>query len=202
GDGGYDLGARAGQIRDDLRAGKQFGERDLLAIQLDDRALFLQRWWQLLRDEAGRARSPALSALADAARERPERASADSVGYRIVRAWRLAVLDRLKDGLAAPARAALGEAFVMPKLAQFEGAASQVQGYPSATGRLAESTWGERNTAHMCHPLAGAIPLVGERLLCMPPDPRDGDGNRPRVAALSFGASERMVVSPGHEADG
>src|SRR3546814_14359907 len=58
GDGGYDLGARAAQIRDGLFARQRFGERDLLAIQLDDRALFLQRWWQLLRDEAARPQSP------------------------------------------------------------------------------------------------------------------------------------------------
>ena len=229
GDGGYDLGARAGQIRDDLRADGQFDERDLLAIQLDDRALFLQRWWRLLRDEAGSTHSPALAALAAAAREQPQRASADSVGYRVVRAWRLAVIERLKDGLTAPARAALGDAFVMPKLAQFEGvawplleqrpahllprrfdswdalledAATQVRDELSATGPLAARTWGERNTAHICHPLAGAIPLLGERMLCMPPDPLDGDADMPRVAAPSFGASERMVVSPGHEADG
>ncbi|MEO5596854.1 MAG: penicillin acylase family protein, partial [Lysobacteraceae bacterium] len=49
GDSGYDLGARAKQIRDDLFAKEQFNERDLLAIQLDDRALFLQRWWLQLR---------------------------------------------------------------------------------------------------------------------------------------------------------
>jgi len=117
----------------------------------------------------------------------------------------------------------------MPKLAQFEGvawplleqrpahllprrfdswdalledAAAQVRDELSATGPLAARSWGERNTAHICHPLAGAIPLLGERALCMPPDPLDGDADMPRVAAPSFGASERMVVSPGHEADG
>jgi penicillin amidase len=36
----------------------------------------------------------------------------------------------------------------------------------------------------------------------MPPDPLRGDSNMPRVTAPDFGASERMVVSPGHEADG
>jgi penicillin amidase len=229
GDGGYDLGARAKQIRDDLFASQRFSERDLLAIQLDDRALFLQRWWQLLRDEAGHAKSPALAALADASRQRPDRASADSASYRIVRAWRLAVIARIEAGLAAPALAALGDEFEMPKLAQIEGvawpllqqrpahllprrfatwdalledAAREVRGELSAAGPLAARTWGERNTAHICHPLAAAIPLVGERLLCMPPDQLDGDSNMPRVAAPAFGASERMVVSPGHEADG
>jgi hypothetical protein len=67
GDGGYALGARARQIRNDLRARQTFTERDLLAIQLDDRALFLQRWWRLLQDTAARSHSPALVALASSA---------------------------------------------------------------------------------------------------------------------------------------
>src|SRR3546814_16277296 len=83
-----------------------------------------------------------------------------------------------------------------------EDAAVEVRDALSAQGPLGERTWGERNTAHICHPLAGAIPLLGERLLCMPPDQLDGDRNMPRVAATSFGASERMVVSPGHQAAG
>ena len=44
GDAGYALGARAKQIRDNLFAKQKFTEKDLLAIQLDDRALFLDRW--------------------------------------------------------------------------------------------------------------------------------------------------------------
>ena len=48
GDGGYDLGARAQQIRDDLAALEGAAPSDLLAIQLDDRALFLARWQELL----------------------------------------------------------------------------------------------------------------------------------------------------------
>ena len=44
GDGGFDLGARARQIRDDLLALSDADEEDMLAIQLDDRALFLERW--------------------------------------------------------------------------------------------------------------------------------------------------------------
>ena len=47
GDSGYALGARAGQIRDGLQAARQFDEAGFLALQLDDRALFLQRWRDL-----------------------------------------------------------------------------------------------------------------------------------------------------------
>src|ERR1700704_1592527 len=45
----YDLGARAGQIRDDLLALQGKGKpADMLRIQLDDRAVFLARWRKLL----------------------------------------------------------------------------------------------------------------------------------------------------------
>lgn len=232
GDNGYVMGARPKQIRDGLFARERFAERDLLAIQLDDRALLMRDWWQVLHDaarRADRARTPALQALAQAARTAPERASADAVSYRLVRAWRLAVHQRIASGLTAPAQVALGKAFVMPDFQQIEGvvrpllqerpahllprryaswdalledAAGEVRRTLEAQGPLAQRTWGEQNTAAICHPLAKALPLLGKRLLCMPADPLAGDGAMPRVTAPAFGASERMVVSPGHEADG
>ena len=229
GDGGYAFGARARQIRDDLFARSDWNERAMLGVQLDDRALFLQPWWALLREESARARTPALRALADAARIWQGRASADSTSYRVVRAWRLAVNARLLDGLTAPAQAVLGNRFTMPDLPQFEGvawplvtqrpanllprrfatwdalfedAAVQVRNELSAQGPLSKRNWGERNTARICHPLAMALPVFARRLLCMPADALAGDSNMPRVTAPDFGASERMVVSPGHEADG
>ncbi|HEV2110758.1 MAG TPA: penicillin acylase family protein, partial [Gammaproteobacteria bacterium] len=48
GDGGYDLGARARQIRDDLMARDKFTPADMLGIELDDKAVFLARWRSLL----------------------------------------------------------------------------------------------------------------------------------------------------------
>jgi len=229
GNGGYALGARARQVRDDLAAKPRWNERDLLAVQLDDRALFLQRWWKLLRDQAASANTPALRALAGAAAKWDGRADAASTSYRIVRAWRRAVNARLLDGLTAPAQAALGKEFVMPGVPQFEGlawplvtrrpmnllprkfaswdalfedAAVEVRDTLAKDGPLAQRSWGERNTAKICHPLSMALPGFAKRLLCMPFDRLDGDTDMPRVAAPDFGASERMVVSPGHEADG
>lgn len=229
GDSGYALAARAKQIRDGLFSKASFSERDLLAIQLDDRALLLDPWRRLLRDRASRNGTPALRELAAAATRWEGRATPRSVSYRIVRAWRLAVHSRVADGLLGPAQAALGEDFEMPPLGQFEGvvwplvtqrpanllsrryenwdalfedAAKEVRDELAPQGKLSERTWGERNTAAICHPLAKAIPLIGKRLLCMPPDPLPGDSAMPRVQGPAFGASERMVVSPGHEADG
>jgi len=229
GDGGYANGARAKQIRDDLFARERFSERDLLAIQLDDRALFLTRWWQLLRDVGASDKSPALHELAAASPTWQGHASTDSVSYRVVRAWRLAVHDRLLDGLTAPAQAALGKDFEMPNLSHFEGvawplvtqrpanllprrfaswdalfedAARHVRDELQKKGPIAQRSWGERNTAKICHPLSRALPDFAKPALCMAADELPGDSGMPRVQGPNFGASERMVVSPGHEADG
>ena len=229
GDGGYVLGARGAQIRNALFARERFDEAGLLAIQLDDRALFLERWWELLRDEAEGAPTSTRASLVAADPTWDGRAAIDSVSYRIVRAWRLAVLQRIGDGLLGPARAALGEDVAMPSLPQLEGvawpllqqrplhllppaydswhalledAAAEVLKELSAAGPPAERTWGERNTAAICHPLAGALPGALADALCMPRDPLPGDSHMPRVQSPGAGASQRMVVSPGKEEHG
>ncbi len=229
GDGGYVVGTRAWMIRQQLQAETHFDEADLLAIQLDDRSVFLERWWTLLHERADAERTPAMHALATADTTWPARAADDTVSYRLVRAWRLAVHARIADGLLAPARAALGPDVPMPNLPQLEGvawplvtqrpahllpaafdswdgmledAAVEVRDELAERGPLAERTWAERNTAAICHPLAAAIPLLGERLLCMPREPLAGDTLTPRAQSSNAGASQRMVVAPGHEADG
>jgi penicillin G amidase len=63
---------------------------------------------------------------------------------------------------------------------------------------LKDATWGQRNKARIAHPFIASLPFLS-RWLAAPADPLPGDGNMPRVSAPSFGQSERMVVSPGHE---
>lgn len=229
GDGGYDLGARAAQIRDALQARDRFTEQDLLAIQLDDRALFLRRWWTLLRQVVAGSDDPALQRLEAATRSWEGHAAVDSVSYRLVRGFRGRVLGSVSGGLLAPAKDALGEAWLQPRLAQFEGvlwplleqrpahllppghaswdallaaAAKALEAELSKQGDLSARTWGERNTAAICHPVSRALPALAARWLCMPPAPLPGDDNMPRVQSPAFGASQRMVVAPDHEAEG
>lgn len=147
GDGGTALGARARQIRDDLRAREQFAPADLLAIQLDDRTLFMQRWWALLRETlAARGRTTAgatdsggahraagidradgggdaarrLADLEAATQTWDERATPEARSYRFARAFRLRVHEIVLDGLVAPMRAQHPD-FAMPLFAQAEG---------------------------------------------------------------------------------
>jgi penicillin amidase len=83
GNGGYDLGARAQQIRDRLRAQQRFDEAGLHAIQLDDRALMLQRWRELLLARVLTPEFVAANGLADYRAEVDKSAAAarpDAVG--------------------------------------------------------------------------------------------------------------------------
>jgi penicillin amidase len=231
GDGGYVLGARAKQIRDDLLAKPRVAESDLAAIQLDDRAVFLERWRALLLkvlDERSVAADPSRREMKDAVERWGGRASVDSVGYRLVRGFRQTVADRALEPFAAICRKA-DKRFDYRRLQQYEGPLwALVEAQPahlldpkyrtwdelllaSADGvltelraigpRLSDRTWGERNTASIRHPLSRAVPLLG-RWLDMPAVALPGDNHMPRVQGPSFGASERFVVSPGHEEDG
>jgi len=221
GDGGYALGARARQIRDNLHARDHFSESDLLAIQLDDHNAVLDDWWALLQDQAQETTTtPALAALAAASADWDGRARVDSTTYPIVREWRLALRSKLFSDLGGT-QWPIPEQFegvLWPLVsqrpahlllsadtdwtAQFEDMAAFVIDSLQTQGPLGEHTWGERNTAAICHPLARALPAFTRRWLCMPPDPLPGDGMMARVQSPAFGASERMVIAPGHEAEG
>lgn len=230
GDGGYDLGARASQIRDGLFAKSGFTPADMLAIQYDDRALFLSRWRDLLietlddRTIAGDADLAEYRALVE---NWTPRAAPESVGYRLVRAFRLEVERKVFHALMAPVRDAYGQDVRLRLSNQFEAplwslvteqpphllpadyddwhqlfvaAVRQNIAYyrEHYEGPLAARTWGEINTASIRHPLSSSLPILS-KLLDMPADPLSGDLDMPKAQGPSFGASERFSVSPGDE---
>ncbi|MBN3764195.1 penicillin acylase family protein [Burkholderia sp. Ac-20365] len=68
-----------------------------------------------------------------------------------------------------------------------------------------DARWGERNRAAIEHPFARIVPAWLPWVhgwLSAPHDALPGDMNMPRVQTPNFGASERMVVSPGREQSG
>lgn len=230
GDGGYDLGARAGQIRDDLMEAGHFTPATLLAIQLDDRARLMERWRELLVATLDAAPPTAQRAAMQVALGDWEgRAATASVAYRLVRAFRLDVTDAVLGGFAAAVRERDPD-FTMPRLAQGEHAVWRLlelrpphllsadhadwqalllasadragSALAELPGGIAEQRWGRRNTARIAHPLSRALPRLVARWLDMPPDELPGDSNLPRVQGPDFGASERFAVAPGKEAEG
>jgi penicillin amidase len=102
--GGYDLGARQRQIRDDLMAIDKASEPDMLRIQLDDRAVFLARWQKLLLELLTPdvvVNNPLRREARGLVEAWGERAAVDSVGYRIVRAFRSRVSQDVLPPLVA-----------------------------------------------------------------------------------------------------
>jgi len=231
GDGGYDLGARTRQIRDRLLALETASAQDMLAVQLDDEAIFLSRWHArmlALLDDDAIAGSPARTQLRDALAQWEGRAAGDSVAYALVVAWRQRMIGVLADALSAPVRAVddafvyvepAAEAWAWPlleqapahllhpahaswrdwQLAVIDRVLEQI-GTPADTAATAFPTWGELNPSRVQHPMSQAVPWLG-RWLDMPEQALSGDAHMPRVHAPRFGASQRMVISVGREAD-
>ena len=228
----YDLGARAGQIRDDLLALQgNITPADMLRIQLDDRAVFLARWRTLLLsvlDEEALHDHPRRAQFRQLIEGWNARASVDSVGYRLVRAYhertRQAVWDMLLAGLgleaeqgAAPPAQFEGPLWQLVSAQPLHLLAKSYPGWPqflraqldatiaelgASCPELAHCTWGAHNLVQIRHPLSRVLPWLAS-FLDMPTLELPGDHDMPRVQdGAMFGASERFAVSPGHEEQG
>ena len=228
GRGTYALGARAQQIRDRLAALDNVTIDDMLAIQLDDRALVQQAWRDLLvrvlhDDDSADARRAELRAVLEAW---DGRASTDAAGYRLAREFR----QRTRDSLFGQIVYGCGtaeEPIELRRLYQTEGSIwrlvterpahllpSRFTDWNEFLLSMADETmascpdaaltacrWGEINRVEIAHPLARALPLVS-RWLTVHSGALPGGQYTPRVQNGRQGASERFAVSPGDEANG
>lgn len=227
GDGRFDLGARAQQIRDRLAARARFDEAAFGALQLDDEARFLAGWRDRLLVVV--AADPAHAACKRLLQGWNGRADADQAAYTLLRGARLRILDALWAAWTTPS---LGDAQADPQRRidrppMFEYAAAQAMDARPAhllppgfsnwdafilaqvdatademtrhgSRPLDAATWGEANASRVRSPLSRALPLWAP-LLDMPSLPQSGDHDMPRVSGPTFGQSERLVVAPGHE---
>ena len=233
GDGGYEVGTRARQIRDRLMARERFTARDMLDIQMDASSRFLDRWRMLLLDAltpaalAGHANRAELRRILDTGWS--WRAAPDSSAYAFVHRYRDLLSERVIAFVLsecyeadrtfdyATVRRREGPIWKLvnekpmhlldPQYASWddlilstldEVVAETIQRGASALG---EHRWSDYNVTMFRHPLSAAIPFAG-RWLDMPARPLAGDLYTIQVHLGSLGASERMVVSPGHEAEG
>ena len=225
----YNIGARARQIRDDLMALQgPVSPAEMLKIQLDDRAVFLTRWKDLLLsliDADSLHDHPRRAEFRKQLESWSGRAAVDSVAYRLVRDYHShaerAVWDMIGRALKIPPQ----DSLLIPP--QFEEPLWELvheqplhmlsADYPSwhdfllatldstiadldkACGtRLDQCRWGTRLVVKIQHPLTRALPVLAP-LLDMPAVELPGDHDMPRVQDGAFGASERFAVSPGHE---
>ncbi len=230
---GYIMGPRARQVRDDLMANEKSTPQDSLRIQLDDRALFLDRWRAFLLDTLSGnvvGESPARREFRRLLEQSWDgRASANSVGYLLVRDCRFELARRVIYPLAQPGddHAFRPGAIIEwwesalwrlvhdrpPHLLRPGGdwnqailaAVDATIGEATRGGRsLSAATWGT-TTEPITHLLSPAVPWLAP-WLDMPYEQLPGDANLPRVRMPGPGApvtaTLRMVVAPGHEEAG
>ncbi|WP_437688565.1 penicillin acylase family protein [Sorangium sp. So ce176] len=227
----YANGYRAYRITERLREARPVAEADLLSVQLDTRAEFFGFYRELalraLGDEATSGR-PALAEARRALAAWDGQADVSSVGLPLLVRFRRALADEVFAAWLAPSRAAeptleldlpdidtplqraLGErspdlvpareggwdAFVLAALERAMASLRQQHG----ARPLDQLEWGAVSRVRIAHPL-GASPELAARLN-MPDEPLPGCVTCVRLASRTFGASERLVVSPGREADG
>ena len=232
GNGGYAIGARSSQIKQNLEAKTLFDEKDLLNIALDDSAKFLLRWQEFILSEV----------LTDTMLTKHQdwrevkkiidvkhlSASTDSVAYRLIRNFRLTIREQLFE-IFNENMAKLDKGYSFHTIrhqietplwqlvnqqpenflwrgqaswpALFEVSLEKTLSQMTESTSLANATWGKQNISKIQHPLSRAVPFIGQ-WLDMPGVELPGDSYMPRVQGQSFGASQRMVVSPGHEESG
>jgi penicillin amidase len=226
--GNYALAGRQHQVRERLMALNSANEDDLFAIQLDDEALFLQRWRALMLEQLAGSRDSAVMAALDKVENWEGRAVPESIGYRVVRRFRSHMTMRIISGLTQSLETHLGDRFpwynrtvegpvwrlansrpekMLPPDyedwdALLKAAMDDVLLEISDSGGLQSFTWGAYSELVVDHPLSAFVPGLG--WLTDPPRAQTAGefNNMPRIAARSYGASERMVVSPGHEENG
>lgn len=223
-------GHRAYRITEKLAGERNFNERDMFALQLDTRVEFY-RFYQRLAlslpvgntDTEKRWRRDLESWDGSAERE--------SVGFALLVEFRRLLLDEVISPYLAPCRS-LDSSFRFQRATIDEPLQQLLQAklpellphkdrYPDwnaflrdllmrAEARVSakyegESTvrraWGSVNRVFISHPFSSFLPFVGG-FLDMPEDPVSGCRECIRVYSSGHGASERMVVAPGHEANG
>ncbi len=231
GDGGYARPHRAGMIRDGLAKLERATPQDLLAVQLDDRATFLEPWHKLLLkvlNLPAAAQKEDRVALRGYVETWEGRASVDAVAYPVVKLFRIAVYTRMYQPIfrsctEANPQFAWGQLLLEdsawrllevrpmhlldPQYSSWDAlllsAVDEVLGQLNQTGvRLKYQTWGQRNRAEIRHPFSYSLPSFVRGWLDMPAHPLPGDVDMPRVQGRTHGASNRFVVSPGREAEG
>ncbi|ATO33511.1 Penicillin acylase 2 [Dickeya dianthicola] len=226
GDGGADPGVRASAIHQALGDVRQPDIAAMHRIQLDNRALLAASWRDRLLDCLNASAS---NVIADQTTINmlllhwSEQAAADSTAYLLLSRWRETLYQRLFGALDQQLAQAWPEANYRAANPRWDMTVQQLmhdearQWVPAPAKDWCQFSlqqlatvwrengegsrqWGDVNQSRIAHPLASSLLLLG-RLLQVPAQPLSGDNHVPHVNRPTFGASERLVISPGDEAN-
>lgn len=216
---------RAWRIRERLASQRLFDESDLFELQHDEYIQAFVPYRTLLEDAlAERADVEGAGDTSRILMEWDGHASEQAIAVPIVDAFRrsaldatkLAMLERLAEDGASTEPDTLELAAIAirepPVLAAIQSRDPDLlpSDHPGWTAiidravadaiaagiRNGDTPWSQRNTGRFPHPLGQAHPLVGDRF-DLPSVPQSGHWGAVRVQHGAFGASARLVVSPG-----
>lgn len=232
GNGDFDPGARARQIRRALEALSRPTVADMLTIHLDDRAELMSRWRALLLDtlteQAASGHPDRVEFRRLVAEGWTGRAAIDSVSYRLVRQFRTTAaeltfgpfVERARtidpEFPTTPGRALEGPAWALltlkplhllnPRYADWTALILDAVDRSIATLTANGGRLGDRTWGEVNTLRVRHVLANGlpllGRWLELPQVALPGDAHVPRVQGTAFGASERFAVSPGEESAG
>lgn len=224
----FALGVRQQRIGELLAESQKHDERSLLDIALDTRSPVFDPYARILRDIT-RDSDEAMRSLAGRLAEQWNgHADADCRAYFLIRRFRSEVHDRTlgpvvrihnrisiayspgwfgSEETVLRLLEARPEHWLDPRYESWDVLLSEaldatitrLQSEFPQTG--IQTAWGHANRLRMEHPLSSMTRGL-LRGFDMPRDPQSGDALCVRVATSAFGASQRMVVSPGRESEG
>jgi len=226
GDGGYALGSRQHQIKTLLMESDEFSEESFYAIQLDNRALFLMSWHDLLLkhlEKSPQQYTQDIQILSNW----EACACADSVAYTLVRRFRSTIINQLlapifddfkEKGLNSSHLLRSIEPAIwmilqkqsaswLPQefttydsfiLSAYNNTKQQLfDKHDASEADMSNLAWGKVNALKVEHPFAAKLGFLGE-YFNMPVVESFGDSFLPAVQGEAFGASQRLIVRPGN----
>jgi len=227
GDGGYALGARQKQIFNLLMQQNSFSEDDFYNIQLNNQAMFLMPWHNLLIESLRNSPQKYANDI-EILESWGACACPDSVGYTLVRRFRSTVINQLLGSINEQLKVHdLSTSYLLRSIEPAIWALLQqqpqqwlpdehsdyttfllsaysntkerlIEKYNIESDELTELRWGKTNALLVKHPFSATLgPFNG--LIDMTIVEAFGDSYMPAVQANSFGASQRLIVRPGNE---
>lgn len=221
-------GYRAQRIAELLEAKKTFDERDLLAIQLDTRTRLFDFYRDLMLEAIRGQRDDVSRQVRDILTNWNGTADPDQPALRLLDVYRRTIHAKIFVPLIVSCRGldenfryrwSFSEETVRRILEDrpLHLLASRYENWTAFLESALQDTladmsrrhpkldltapWGAVNKAVIGHPLAEIVPQMASALR-MPNDPLPGHWSSVRMATPRFGASARMVVSPGREERG
>lgn len=218
----WSLGVRAGRLQELLAARSAVTEADALAFQLDTRAPVFDFYRELIMRAVPESAGGAVGQARALVRDWNGTSDADQTGFRLLAEFRRRAHNEIIEALAVPCKA-LDPSFRYEWLMREEpmrailetgaihlmpaGASSTDEYARRVFERVAEElgqserlnrAWGDANASDFRHPFASVMPGLRETL-SLTQRAQPGHTLSVRVTAPTFGASERLAVSPGRE---